>query len=495
MKYFINNDFVEADDFYGELEELAKKIEKAFKQYNVFVKIDGATVQEDRFIVRLKLKEATREAQVLARARDVQLRLRLPLFAVITDKYVTAIVVSNKEIQNAHLLDVLGMDDYGELSNAKQLPYVVGYDILGVLRIADLCKLPHLLVAGTTNSGKTVGLKSLITSIAYSRSPSEVNFILIDVGANDLVPFDGIPHLSCPVISDKNVACKALILLQAEMERRRKLQSSKNSEFESLPRIVLVIDEFPALFVGTEDKQVIKVMTETVSCLLQRGRHAKIHVVLAAQNPTIQNMRVDLGNITARIAFKCAKRSFSDTILGEGGAEDLLGQGDMYFKSPQFSGMKRIKGTFISEEELSVMLFHIGVKWEDRQYDTKFTISQADLEQAESEMRSLNRTDSQRMKGGTDNERFAKVVVWALKQVSVSCNTLMKEFGIGWNKANRYIEGLTEMGIVDELDAKLPRRVIPQSDDEIPAEVKDFLESNGFPITVVSDISGSDNEN
>lgn len=137
-----------------------------------------------------------------------------------------------------------------------------------------------------------------------------------------------------------------LAALNDELERRIELEYADKTSFEQLPRLVLVIDEFPALFVGLE-KAVSKTLTNVISSFLQRGGHAKIHVVLAAQNPTFQNMKVDLGNITARIAFKCAKKNFSEIILGEGGAENLLGRGDLLLRSPRFDGPQRIQGIYI----------------------------------------------------------------------------------------------------------------------------------------------------
>ena len=190
-----------------------------------------------------------------------------------------------------------------------QLPYIVGHNITGQLVITDLSQNKHILLGGATNSGKTVGLHALITSIIVCKPSSFVNLILIDVGAADLVVFNGIPHLSCPVIREKNIAHHAILSLKDEMERRIEMQIMDMDNFKRLPQLLLVIDEFPALFSGI-DKNVAKSLTDALSDLLQRGRHAKVHVVLAAQNPTIQNMHIELGNITTRIAFRCAKKIF-----------------------------------------------------------------------------------------------------------------------------------------------------------------------------------------
>lgn len=148
-------------------------------------------------------------------------------------------------------------------------------------------------------------------SISYGVSPEAVNFVLVDLGANDLMPFEDLPHLACPVVRSQDVALQVLNALVVEMERRKDLELTNKQEFDALPRLVLVVDEFPALFNCAEDKRTSNALRDMVSSLLRRGRHGKIHVVLAAQNPTYQNMKVDLGNITARIAFQCAKKNFS----------------------------------------------------------------------------------------------------------------------------------------------------------------------------------------
>lgn len=474
--------------FVPDWDQLGKNIEKAFSHYKVYVEIDDKSVRSDRVFYLLKLKRGTRESQILDRARDVQLRLKLPLFEPFRDRFNICLAVSEKEIEYAHLPQIIAEAVDARKHDGKLLPYIVGHNVVGNLYIIDLNELPHLLVAGTTSSGKTVGLYSLITSIIYSCSPREVNFILIDVGAADLVLFDEVPHLSCPVVQDKITAYRVLSLLKEELEKRIDLKRTERSKFGELPQLVIVIDEFPALFAGTEDRQATKSTAEAVSFLLQRGRHGNMHVVLAAQNPTTQNMKVDLSNITARIAFKCAKRNFSETILGVGGAENLLGQGDMYFKSPRHTELLRIKGVFTSTEELQEMLSHIKAEWAQCAGELKFTINEADLQQSEHKTWVIPKEKSLTIKGEIADRQFAEVIMWVLGKDSVSCNTLQGEFSFGWSKARRCMERLNDLEIVSKPNAKLPRAVIPHSVDDIPAEVLEFLVRNGFSIEKVSGV-------
>ena len=278
------------------------------------------------------------------------------------------------------------------------------------------------------------------------------------------------------------------------MERRITIQRSDNESFKKLPRLVLVIDEFPALFMGVEDRRKVKVMTDAISALLQRGRHAKIHVVLAAQNPTMQNMKVDLGNITGRVAFKCAKKNFSETILGEGGAENLLGKGAMYFKSPEFSGLQRLQGTYITPNELSRVIQAIKAQF------FRYSIGKYKIDLSDNSSRDLGSDctvnlidNSNHSKRDADERMLAQIVIWALGQNEISCNAIMKTFGYGWNRASHFIDRLYEFGIVGELDAKLPRKVILQSVDEIPENVMRLLINNSISAGMLSDIIGNRN--
>ena len=468
-------------------EELRERIEKGFGRYGVNMRIPDWRIISERFIFRVKLKGNAREAHLQARMADVQLKLKLPIFQLTKHNFDIFIVAADHKIVYDHLPKILSNPACVQETGKMQLPYVVGFDSVGELVIIDLCEQPHLLLGGSSNSGKTSGLQSLITNITYSKSPRQVNLILIDLGATDLMLFNKVPHLSCPVVNDRDTACQVLTLLNHEMERRKRLQIVDPNKFGSVPRLVLVIDEFQALFTGLEDKRMSKTLVDSVSSLLQRGRHAKIHVVLAAQNPTFQNMRVDLGNITARVAFKCAKKNFSETILGEAGAENLSGQGDMYLKTPQYDGLRRIQGVYISPEELSEMVFRIQNPWRlMRRSDLGFIIKKSDL--VLDPVDDDNLTGNSAKKKNVDDKKFAKVVFWVLGQDSVSCNMLQKVFKLGWNRASGYIERLNSIGVVDDLDSKLPRSVIPQRIEEIPEAVMEILLHNGISLKEIEDV-------
>ncbi len=469
---------------------LGEKMEKAYKRYGVNISIKNWDCDSDRFIFFVELKGATTERHVRKHAPDVQQRLRLVQFYVDKQNLAICFVVVIQKVDYQHLPDILNSQENKEM----QLPYIVGHDVLGELVTVDLEQFPHLLIAGATNSGKTVGLQSLIISIIYEKSPQQVNLILIDVGATDLIQFNGIPHLSCPVVREGESACQVLISLMNEMERRIKLSVSNPNQFEQLPSLVVVVDEFSAVFIGREDRHIIKRVRDAVSSLLQRGRHAKIHVVLAAQNPTIQNMKVDIGNITARIAFRCAKKNFSETIIGESGAENLSGKGDMYFKYPQYEGRRRIQGIYVSPEELPEILSTVKDRWKRLYYETKykFIINASDLQKIEADI--VDKSTGKFLTGKTniENYMFARILLWAWEQDTISCNMLMRQFNIGWKRADNFMAKLNAIGVVEDLDSKLPRRVLKHSAKDFSEEQITFLQHQGVFLEEITDVSGND---
>lgn len=465
----------------NEINDLAENIIKQYAKYNVTIGIDIQLPLGDKFVFLIKTKRNTQEAHVQKNADEVQRKLKLPVFIVEKYDFNLYLIVSRKKISYESLFELLTNPRYRKAWQQKELPYAVGHSVLGDIVIADLATIRHLLLGGSTGSGKSIGLQALITSIASSTSPSKVNFILIDVGANDLMPFEGIPHLSCPIVQNRANAEYVLTTLAAEMEHRIALERDSPAEFNRLPRLVLVIDEFPALFMGA-GKNMSKEFTNILSSLLQRGRHAKIHLVLAAQNPTFQNMKIDLGNITARIAFQCAKKNFSETILGDSGAENLMGQGDLLFKSFLHGDLQRLQGIYISPQELRQVVEQIKTNFSNYRVDNKFEIVIPD----NSAERMLNPTalyqpPTLAARPSDDDRMFAHVVCWVLGKETVSTNMLMAEFNFGWNRAARYVKRLEEWGIVNDSKNKLPRRVIPMSFEDLSTQFIEFMQYCGIP--------------
>ena len=473
--------FIEQSLLEDEADNLSEDIVKLFGKYNVVLGIPCWWYENFRFIFKIKLKGNTREPHVRAHAKDVQDRLKLPLFHVEKKDFTLYIVASRTTIEYDHLSGLLHRPEYREVLRRAKLPYIVGYNAWGNIVMDDLAQFPHLLLGGSTNSGKSVGLQALITTIAYSKSPSKVNFTLIDVGATDLMAFEGLPHLSCPVVRERTAAIQTLAALALEMERRIDIEYACPVSFKQLPRLVLVIDEFPALFAGA-NKTEVRQVTDVLSNLLRRGRHAKIHLVLAAQNPTIQNMKVDLGNITARVAFKCAKKNFSETILGEGGAETLMGRGDLLLRSPRYDSPLRVQGIYITPMELQEVTQQIAAKSIRMTNSSKFNLvcSNDDVAVPVGDLASQLSCSVVRKWPSNADQLFASVIMWALERSYISINMLMNEYRLGWNKASKLVNRLEELGIVDRPAGKLPRKIIPSFPEDLPEELMTFLKKSGY---------------
>lgn len=462
-----------------DVDDLADSIVKQYGKFGVNISLRKQDIWEDRTVFIVKLKGNSRAAHLCAHVPDIQLRLKLPVFRVVKQELDLFLVVSQRTPQYNHLPDILQDSDFGKDMKCKECPYVVGYNDLGNVVLVDLAEFPHLLLGGSSNSGKSVGLQALITSIAYHRSPSQVNFILMDIGAISLMPFEKLPHLSCPIVRDCTTATRVLTVLITEMERRIALGFDNPIEFGHLPRLVLLIDELPALFKGL-NKAAIRMLADAISSLLQRGRHAKIHLILAAQNPTHKNMmNIDLGNITARIAFTCAKKNFSETILGEGGAENLSGQGDMLLKVPAYD-LQRIQGIYATEGELEKLIGQISAKY-GREKDEGFSLKIPDDQTGPTGISSENFSCSVVRKGPSQEDQlWARIIMWTLGHDLISVNMLMTTFHLGWNKAEKFVQRLEKLGIIDVLEGKLPREVIPSSFKDFPDELVKFLESTGY---------------
>ena len=266
-----------------------------------------------------------------------------------------------------------------------------------------------------------------------------------------------------------------------EMERRFKLKKEDVEEFNRLPFIVGVFDEFISLIASISDKNMAKQLTEKMSQLLRQGRHAKIHMVLAAQDPLIKDMKCDIGNASSRLAYTCTKLNYSMTILGESGAQNLSGDGELYFKSNKHTGLIYVKGAYISSDEITALCKHIcakyeGVEWDDSRkftldaegFDGRFNASECTPVLTEQEL---------------EDRLFAEIIMWTLKRKNVSALQLKDAFNMGWPRANEFIDRLHEIGIVSAPHGKLPRNVLFTCAEDLPENVVGFLDSMGHTST------------
>lgn len=479
-------------------QKLFTKIEKHYKSHGAEIEIfDYEIIENDdieRYVFDVKLLRGTKVTLLHKCSKDIQMSLQLPLFEVVEEGLSIKIVVSEDEVTENSLIPMLRSPQFADARKKMQIPYAIGYDAMGKMLIEDLVTFPHSLSAGSTNSGKTLSLKALLMSIAWGCSEDEVNLLIFDIGVSDLSLFNKLPHLSYPVIKDVETGIMVMTALNAEMNRRIRLQERSKSIFSKLTHIVCVIDEYLSLISEVTDKVISKRLIENISNLLRRGRHAKIHMVIAAQNPTIANMKCDLGNITARMAFKCAKGNYSQTILGDSGAEKLTVKGSMLLKLPKYDVPQFVKGAFISSNDIRKALEHIRLNKERNQIRTlkqtkialdrmkyRFRITESDLKPTITEPISTDSLNNQsKFKQEQDDKLIAEIIMYLLERKSISCKTIEETFRLGYRKASGILEKLNEWGIVGDLYVKLPRVVLPISYEDLTPEIVEFLNGQGF---------------
>jgi len=355
-----------------------------------------------------------------------------------------------------------------EKSKSK-LTICLGRDIIGNPVVAELDRMPHLLIAGATGTGKSVALNAMICSLLYKSAPDEVKLIMIDPKRIELSSYDGIPHLITPVVTDVNKATNALFWAVREMERRyellsemksrhvkqynQKIEKEKDSDegqtLEKLPYIVIIIDELADLMLAAS-RNVEVALTR----LAQMARAAGLHLILATQRPSVDVLTgIIKANFPTRLTFQVSSKTDSRTIIDTNGAENLLGNGDMLFLPPGTAKLQRIHGAFISEEELSRIIGFLK-KQKTPEYDK--TILQAPPKEE-------NESDEKEY-----DERYDDAVALITKTGQASISMIQRHLRIGYNRAARIIEMMEKEGIVGPSDGAKPREVLVKGYQDMP---------------------------
>jgi len=375
--------------------------------------------------------------------------------APIPGRSVIGIEVSNRVRENVYLKDMLGSEAFR--SSPSKLTLALGKDIEGRPFVIDLTKMPHLLVAGSTGSGKSVSMNCMILSILYRATPDEVKFLLIDPKMLELTLYEEIPHLLLPVVTDPKEAASALRWVVREMENRYALMASKGTKHierynqkaleegeNPLPYIVVMIDELADLMITSRRE-----VEESIIRLAQMARASGIHLVLATQRPSVDVITgIIKANFPARISFQVSSKVDSRTILDTTGAEHLLGQGDMLFLPPGSSRLKRIHGAYASEEEIKrVVEFWKGQGKPEYNLD----ILKEELEGPGEEYPDY------------DDPKYEEAVNYVIQTGQASVSALQRRFKIGYNRAARLIERMEKEGIVGPSDGVRPREVLLKS--------------------------------
>ena len=453
--------------------KLSKKIEHHFLPHGIKANLIYVCFLRSlcRHIFRIKLKAGTRASMISARAPDIKLALRLPFFVPFYKGNDLYLAVSEKAIkQDNSLMNMLKSRVFRE--NKSPLLFALGYDMMGRMVFENLNDLPHLLLGGPTNSGKSVTMTNLCLCLAIKNSPDEISIIIIDIGADTIDVFGELPHLACPIVKDTETALYVITSLVDEMERR---QDFCEEERMALPKIVCIIDEYPRL-VDNMDSKTSKYIVSCISKLLQTGRHAGIHLVISGQDPTVKSMGdTKLSNITARIAFACAKHQNSSTILGTSGAEGLTEKGEMLYISSELSEPIRLQGAYMPKNEVKELVERI--KLASTNINRGFVIQELNEEDKSEKISEYLSTMP--FEDDKEEKELADVIVWALINGTASELGIQKKFHMG-NRAGKFLDRLFELGIISEKYFNQPREVLIKSFSEIPDQVMGILCKNGY---------------
>src|SRR5690625_3527411 len=446
----------------SQITKTVQLLEETFKSFGVQAKITKAHVGPAVTKYEVFPEAGVKVSKILNLHDDIALALAaqdIRIEAPIPGKSAVGIEVPNKSIAMVSLREVLDINAY----KTKKLLFALGRDISGNAIVGELNKMPHLLIAGATGSGKSVCINGIITSILMRAKPDEVKMMMIDPKKVELNVYNGIPHLLTPVVTDPKKASVALRKVIVEMEHRYELFSetgTRNMEgynafvkkkagrndAELLPYIVVLIDELADLMmVASSDVE------DSITRLAQMARAAGIHLIIATQRPSVDVITgVIKANIPSRIAFSVSSQVDSRTILDVGGAEKLLGKGDMLFIPVGMSKPVRVQGAFLSDEEVEGIVNHcIGQQKVD--YDEEMMPE----EQEESESEDV------------DDELFDDAVQLIIEMQSASVSMLQRRFRIGYTRAARLIDYMEDRGIVGPYEGNKPRIVlVPKNEEE-----------------------------
>jgi len=432
----------------------ASILEKKLKDYGVDGKVSEVrpgpviTMYEFEPAPGIKVSRISNLQDDLAMALSA---ISIRIIAPIPGKSVVGIEVPNKTRQIVYFREIIESQVFD--SSNSYLSLAVGKTISGEPFVAELAKMPHLLVAGSTGSGKSVSLNSMICSILFKATPINVKFLMIDLKMLELSFYDGIPHLLLPVVTNSKNAKTALRWLIDEMERRYTMMSELGvrsidkynqkmikQEQDPIPYIVVVIDELADLMMtSTKDVE------EYIARLAQMARASGIHLILATQRPSVDVLTgIIKANFPARISCKVFSKVDSRTILDTNGAESLLGHGDMLFLSPGISRLQRLHGPFVSEGEIKRIVEFLKGQGTP-EYQTEI------LEE---------RDDESNDKEEMEDEKYSEAVEFVLGKGEASISMVQRRFRIGYNRAARIVERMEREGVVGPSDGVKPREVL-----------------------------------
>lgn len=467
-----------------ELKEKAIKLQKTLDSFGVKVHIKNVSCGPTVTRFELQPEQGVKVSRITRLADDIKLNLaaeEIRIEAPIPGKAAVGIEVPNRVNTMVMLRNLMESPKFQK--HDSNIAFAVGKDIGGQTVVTDIAKMPHLLIAGATGSGKSVCINTLIMSILFKAHPDDVKLIMIDPKVVELSVYNGIPHLLIPVVTDPQKASGALHWAVMEMTDRYNkfaelgvrgikgyndkvaaVADANDPRFQKMPQIVIIVDELADLMMVTPGE-----VEESICRLAQLARAAGIHLIIATQRPSV-NVITGLikANIPSRIAFSVASTIDSRTILDGGGAEKLLGKGDMLFYPAGYPKPVRVQGAFVSDKEVSQVVEFLKEENGSGNYDEEVA------EQIVSAQAAQQSSISSNMKESKYDDHFTEVGKFIIEKDKASITMIQRAYKMGYNRAARLMEQLSDAGVVGPEEGTKPRKVI-MSLDEFEQYVEDYV--------------------
>ncbi|HNX80935.1 MAG TPA: DNA translocase FtsK [Candidatus Omnitrophota bacterium] len=438
-----------------DLEGNARVLEETFSDFGISVKVTD--IERGPVITRYELEPApgVKVARIVSFEDDLALAMKaqsVRIIAPIPGKARVGVEVPNSHSVSVYLKDVLASEEF--TSSKSKLTLAMGKDIAGHPVVADLGDMPHLLVAGTTGSGKTVCINTLIMSLLMRNSPNELKLLMVDPKKVEMAHYNGLPHLICPVVTDAKKASAALGWVVNEMQERYDLlqqavarnitQYNQKREKDKLPYIVVVIDEMADLMMVSRDQ-----IESAITRLAQLARAVGIHLIMATQRPSVDVITgVIKANFPARISFKVASKVDSRTVLDANGADKLLGKGDLLFMNPGDEKLTRAQGAWVKDREIEALVDFIKAQAQPVYNDA---ILEEQQKSAQGET-------------GEKDELYDEAVRVVLESNQASVSILQRKMRLSHTRAARLIDAMEAEGIVGPFEGSKPRRIVIDRD-------------------------------
>ena len=470
ISYLKKTDVSKSNKGMEQLKETAMRLQQTLNTFGVKVTITD--ISQGPAVTRYELQpeQGVKVSKIVGLADDIKLNLAatdIRMEAPIPGKAAIGIEVPNKENASVGLRDLLESKEYKDFPS--KLSFAVGKDIAGKVVVADIAKMPHMLIAGSTGSGKSVCINTLIMSLLYKATPEEVKLIMIDPKVVELSVYNGIPHLLIPVVTDPKKAAAALHWGVAEMTDRyqkfadfnvrdlkgynaeveRRAAKGEAEGLKKMPQIVIIVDELADLMMVAPGE-----VEESICRLAQLARAAGIHLIIATQRPSVDVITgLIKANMPSRVAFAVSSGTDSRTILDMNGAEKLLGKGDMLFYPQGYPKPVRVQGAFVSDDEVGNIVDFLKNQNMGNVYN----------EDIEDKIKNLGSTAANTSSGSSTEEKdsyFIEAGKFIIDKDKASIGMLQRVFKIGFNRAARIMDQLAEAGVVGEEEGTKPRKVL-----------------------------------